>query len=317
MIAVNEIPEARVSAPEQRPSATPGAMIIKMEDINNSGMPVHFIGERSRLSSCTSVKFIDKNRLVACNLAGQRMYLVRYDVDSGCHEIEDCIPTRFGDKDVCTDLIDGDNKERIATSNCEHNSVSIYRVKNNRLEFDTDLPIPEKVPDYCHGVRFVPPDGEIICATTTMIEKSVYFLSIASGKIVYKFRDDEWRPKDVCFLDESRIFVVYTWGIPSTSQAAPYDSKVSLLSLNLQTQRHEVISELMIDGHVDCCRRLGERLYITNGSRDCVMIVRFEDNGLILDQQMLGYNFPHGIDVFPGMLAVTNYGSNSIVLSKI
>ena len=87
------------------------AMVIKMEDINNSDMPVQFIGQRSRLSSCSSVKFVDKGRLVACNLAGQRMYLIRYDLESGRHEVEHCIPTQFGGEAVRTDLLDGDNEE--------------------------------------------------------------------------------------------------------------------------------------------------------------------------------------------------------------
>jgi WD40 repeat protein len=244
------------------------------------------------------------------------VYLVRYDLASGRHEIEDCIPTRFGEHDVSTDLLDGDNRGRFATSNCTHGSVSIYRLKKNRLEFERDLPIPEKEPGFCHGVKFVP-DGEILCATTTMQATSVYFLHVASGEIVYKFRDGDWRPKDVCFLDDSRIIVIYTQGTPSFGEATPYDSKASLIALDLGARRHEVIREFMISGHVDCCRRLGRRVYITNGSRDCVMILRLEGNTLTLDRELRGYYFPHGIDVLPGLLAVTNYGSNTIVLSKL
>jgi hypothetical protein len=318
MAAANE--ETRLSADEELTSGMmSGAMVIKMEDINNCGARVMFIGERSRLASCTGVKLVDKERLVACNLVGQRMYLVRYDLDRGRHEIEDCIPTRFGDKDVCTDLIDGDNRNRFVTSNCEHSSVSIYRLKNKRLQFEKDLPIPEEKPGYCHSARFVPPDGEIICTTTVTCEKSVYFLRVKSGEIVCKLRDNdnEWRPKDVCFLDDSRIFVIFTHGGPRLGKAASYDSKVSLIALNIESGRHEVISELMINGHVDSCRHFGERLYITNGGRDCVTIVRFKGNRLTLDHEMLGYNFPHGIDLLPGVLAVTNYGNNSIVLSKM
>jgi hypothetical protein len=293
------------------------AMVIKMEDINNSDMPVQFIGQRSRLSSCSSVKFVDKERLVACNLAGQRMYLIRYDLESGHHEIEHCIPTQFGGKDVRTDLLDSDNKGRFATSNCEHGSISIYRLNGERLNFEKNLPILEKNPGFCHGVKFVPPKGDIICATTLKNNPSVYFLRVGSGKVIFKLREDGWRPKDVCFLDDSRMLVIYAYGTPSYVEAAPYDSKLTLIELELGTKRHKVISELKINGHVDCCRHLGEKLYITNSSRDCVMIVRFEGSELTLDHDMLGYNFPHGIDVLPGVLAVTNYGTNSIVLTQI
>jgi hypothetical protein len=292
-------------------------MVIKMEDINNSDMPVQFIGGRSRLSSCTSVKLVDSQRLVACNLAGQRMYLIRYDLARGYHEIQDCIPTQFADKHVRTDLLDGDNRGRFATSNCEHGSVTIYRLNDNRLEFEKDLPIPEERPGFCHGIRFVPPDGDIICATTTMEGTWVYFLDTETGEIIFKFRDDGWRPKDICILDNARIVVIYSRGTPSYTEAAPYDSKLSLIALDLNTKQHRVISDLMIKGHVDCCCRLGERIYITNGSRDCVMTFRLEGNTVALDYELSGYHFPHGIDMLPGVMAVTNYGSNTIVLTQI
>jgi hypothetical protein len=310
--------ETHRSADEKlMPEIISRALVIKMEDINNSDMPVQFIGQRSRLSSCTSVKFVDKERLVACNLAGQRMYLIRYDLHRCSHEIQDCIPTRFADKDVRTDLLDGDNKGRFATSNCEQGSVSIYRLNSKQLKFEKDLPIPEKNPGFCHGVKFVPPEGDIICATTTMEETSLYFLHVESGEIIFKFRENGWRPKDTCFLDNSRMLVIYAYGTPGSEEAAPYDSKVNLIAFDLRAKRHEIVSEFMISGHVDCCRCLDERVYITNGSRDCVMIFRIEGNTLTLDCELPGYYFPHGIDRIPGLLGVTNYGNNTIVLTQI
>jgi hypothetical protein len=93
--------------------------------------------------------------------------------------------------------------------------------------------------------------------------------------------------------------------------------KVSHEALRAHADSIGVISELMIKGHVDCCRRLGERMYITNGSQDCVMVFRLEGNKVMFDHELSGYHFLHGIDLLPGLLAVTNYGSNTIVLTQI
>jgi len=87
-------------------------MLIKLEDINSAGLSELFVGPRKRLATCTSVKLLNHRRLVACSLAGQRMYLIGFDLGSGDHEIECCIPTRFGGKDVSTDLLDFDGKDR-------------------------------------------------------------------------------------------------------------------------------------------------------------------------------------------------------------
>ena len=134
-------------------------MLIKLEDINHSGSKELFVGPCKRLATCTSVRLISHQRLVACSLVGQRMYLIRFDLGNGDHEIECCIPTRFDGKDVSTDLLDFDGKDRFVTSNCAEGSVTVYRLIDGRLKHDKDIKIPEDRSPFCHGARFVPPDG--------------------------------------------------------------------------------------------------------------------------------------------------------------
>ena len=110
------------------------SMQIKLEDINNCGATELFVGPRKRLATCTSVKLLSHQRLVACHLVGQRMYLIRFDLGSGDHEIECCIPTRSNGKDVSTDLLDFDGKDRFVTSNCGDGSVTIYRLSDGRIK---------------------------------------------------------------------------------------------------------------------------------------------------------------------------------------
>jgi hypothetical protein len=294
-------------------------MLIKLEDINNSGSKELFIGPRKRLATCTSVKLLSHRRLVACSLVGQRMYLIRFDLDSGHYGIESCIPTRFDGKDVCTDLLDFDGKDRFVTSNCREGSVTVYRLTDSGLKHEKDITIPAGRSTFCHGARFVPPDGSMICATTTDEAPFAYFISVVTGEVAYKLGEGEWRVKDVCFLGDGGMIALYAEGTPRTHAATGYNSKLSLIAIDLDAKRHEILDEQMLAGHTDCCHYLRGKVYISNASNDSVTVFRVEDDRMVYDREVEGFDFPHGLDVLPDpdLLAVTNYASNTIALRPL
>jgi hypothetical protein len=301
-----------------RPSAVEG-LTIRLEDINNSPHGAYFIGGRKRLATCTSVKLLDFNRLVTCSLVGQRMYLIGFDVESGDYSIESCIPTRYRGRDICTDLLDYDGKSRLVTSNCEHGSISFYRVKHNSLEHEKDVDIPGDKTPFCHGVKFLPPEGRVICATTTSKRCQAYFISAESGDVIYEFGDGNWKVKDVCSVDNDRLIVLYASGTPTGGASAPYSSKISLVAYDLLAARHEVLHETVFAGHVDCCAYFDGRVLVSNQTTDSVTVFHVEAAELSYGFDSGGYDFPHGVDILPeaGLLAVTNYGSNSITLTTV
>src|SRR4051812_38789986 len=102
-------------------------MVIELENLNNSEYGEFYIGSRKRLASCTGVAFVDESRLIATSLVGKRMYLIRFDLASGDCEVEQAVSTRYGGEDVVTDLVAYDGRGSIATSNCELDSMTLYR----------------------------------------------------------------------------------------------------------------------------------------------------------------------------------------------
>jgi hypothetical protein len=294
-------------------------MLIKLEDTNNCGATELFVGPRKRLATCTSVKLLSHRRLVACHLVGQRMYLIRFDLNSGHHEIECCIPTQSNGKDVSTDLLDFDGKDRFVTSNCGDGSVTIYRLTDGRLEHDKDIKIPVERSAFCHGARFVPPDGAMICATTTNNTPCAYFISTETGEIVYKLSDGELKVKDVCFFGDGRMVALYAKVAPKRKAGTGYNSRLSLIAIDLDAKLHEVLDQQMIAGHTDCCQHRRGRVYVSNPSTDSVTVYRVENDRLVYDRDVEGFDFPHGRDVLPDpdLLAVTNYASNTIALRTL
>ena len=293
-------------------------MVIKLDDINNGGRVVLYIGGRGRLASATAVKLIDSERLVACSLAAQRLYLMRYDVSRGTHQILSCIPTRFRGEDVCSDLFDFDGSDLLLVSNCRHTSATLYRIVNDDLSYVKDVPIRDGSSAFCHGARFVPGEPDIACLTCVRGERNIYSISMATTEIVYQFGHGRWRPHDVCFLDARHMLVVNQQGKPTKGASKAYGAEVALVSFDLANRTHEVIAETVFpEAHMDSCQIYGDRVYINNQMRDTVVVCRLVGGQMVYEREIPGYSFPHGLDVASNLLAVTNYGNNTIVLTEL
>lgn len=295
-------------------------MVIALEDANRGNRNILFIGGRSRVASATSVRFLDADRLVACSLAGQRLYLMRFDVARGTHSIVHAIPTQYRGEHVCSDLLDFDGNDLLIASNCAHDSATLYRVVDDQLLHVKDIPIPDGASWFCHGARFVPGAPDTVCLTCVNGQRNLYFISMATGEILYQFGHDRWRPHDVCFLDSRHMIVLYERGKPTRDPSRWYGAKVCLVSFDLGERVHEFVAEARFpQTHMDCCQVYGGRAYITNQMRDTVIVCRVLDGQLVFERELHGFSFPHGLDVLPAsnLLAVTNYGNNTLVLTAL
>ena len=98
---------------------------IFLETINRSNHTEQFIGDNSRLATCTGVKLIDDNHLVTTHFVGQKMYLYEFTTtgETFSYKLLDTIDTTLNQARITTDLIDYRNG-KILTSNCEFGSVS-------------------------------------------------------------------------------------------------------------------------------------------------------------------------------------------------
>lgn len=294
-------------------------MIIRLEDIDErKGYPL-YVGNRSRLATATGVALLDSARLVVTSFTGHRMYLVRFDFSQGTHQILSCIRTEYSGDEIRTDLIDFDGRDRIVTSNCEFNSVSLYRVAKDRLLHVKDVPIRDTSAKFCHGARFVPGETDIVCASCTG-SQNIYFITSTTSEILFQFGLGEWRPHDICFVDDKRMIVVCTKGHPTKLPGPSYEAKVLLVEFDLNNRVHQVIGGTVFQkAHMDCCHYHAGRLYINNQMQDTVVVCKLVGDQINFELEISGYSFPHGLDLLSdtNLLAVTNYGTNTIVLSQV
>jgi hypothetical protein len=289
-----------------------------MEARNSSGHSEYFVGDRKRLATCTGVRIVDANHIVCSSLAGQQIYLWRRTAGGDNWVVIDSVNTTYYGERVCTDLIDHDDGFFI-TSNCAENSVSLYRLVGHRLLHAQDYPINDPDTGFCHGAAFVP-GGRLLCATTQTKGRNIYLLCRQSGAVVYRFSDEDWLPKDVAFLDSSKLLIGYTRAHAGKEPTTATGSKFALVSLAEDYRSHRVEWESPVAlAQIDSISHSFGELMVTAQNNDAVHRFILRPDGLDHAEKLTGFNFPHGVDLdrAAGILAVTNYGDNTLELRSL
>jgi hypothetical protein len=290
-------------------------IVIPLADENRTQHGALYVGPRRRLAGATGVKFVDQHRLLYASLVGKRLYLAHLDWEHGTYAVVAAV-----DEPFTTDLLDFDGNDLIVTSNCEARSVSFYRLVETEIRHTRDLPIRDPGAGHCHGARFVPGRPDLVCATCNSNGHLVYFLAAATGQVVYSFRHAA-NPKDVAFVDASRAVVLYTEGQITPEKTSPYRSKAVLMRVDIDRRKHHVLSEVVVDGHVDSCFYVGGKLYINDQSRDVIHRYTLVGDVLVPERKFSGYTLPHGVDALPTddgtLLAVASYGSNDVNIQRV
>jgi len=307
----------------QRFKPSHDVLTIPLKDQNLTKHGEFYIGDRKRLATCTSVKFIGNNRLVAGHMVGRYLSLIKFDIDNQTHEVLDYIETSSAGNLCSTDLLDFDQKDALITSNCESNSASLYEIVGDSIVHRSDLIIDKDLTGFAHGAAFIPWDESLVCVATTTNQRNVIILDRETHQVRYTINDGDWKPKDVCFPGSNQMIVAYSY-FPATPQnrvkGTDLMTKLSWFGFDEGCGSHHVISETYVDNcQADSCVFKNGHLYLPNQNRDIVHVFKESKNKLRLQYDILGFDFPHGIDVHreQNLLAVTNYGSNTISIRNL
>jgi len=291
-------------------------MRIPFDEKASGCTPLYVGGERSRLATMSGVALISDKQLVTNHLWNSKLYLVDFDLATNTHSIRDRITTTWRGQPCFTDLVAFDGVDNLVSSNCEKNSFSTYRVGDN-LHHERDYPLPS---GFCHGVKFFAPT--VVCACCTTEGRHVCFVDLSTGKTLYRFSGDAWQPKDVCFFDDY-IVLIYQNGRADIKRVPGYESKVELIHLDLVGQKHHVLHEVLIKNcNADQVTYTNGKLYISNQTSNKVHVLAIQNEKLVFEQELCGFNgrgfdFPHGVSVRDGVIAVTNYGDSSVYVDYL
>jgi hypothetical protein len=295
------------------PSTVLTTLQIHLEDLHRPEWCPLYVGDRPRYATATSVRLLDEHTLVCSSLLAHKIYLIRFDVGSGSYTVVDETSTLCGGSPTETDLCDADDRGNVVTSNCEGGGMSLYRVSGTKIRYMRDL-ATDLHGNYCHGARFCGPD--VVVATALRDPRGAHFYEMQTMRKLLYVRTERL-PKDICFLPGNRAVLITTEGAPLSEKSDACGlSEFQLIEYDLARETSRVIDRQMCASRqLDSAALYEDRLYVVDSHGGRVLVV----DACTLRQvdQIDGYDFPHGVDVRYGILAVACYGTNSIHVARI
>jgi glycosyltransferase involved in cell wall biosynthesis len=279
-----------------------------------------FVGNRARFATVTDVRFLDDTRLLTASLLGKRMWLLRVDPATGATEILDEQPTIGTDGEVSVDLLDIDENGRIATSDCEVSSVTLYHVATDRIVRSGTVPVTDADAGYCHGVALIPGRPDVVVACITTGNTGVHLVDVETTRTRLRITDGNWIPKSAAFLDHRTLVVAWVTSNIGHQPHDRYEAKLSLVRLTRRWDRHRVLAEVALPGtSLDGITYRHGTILASAQADDAVLAVRVGRRSLRRRPDVVGFNLPHGADVSPDRrwLAVASYGDDAVVLRRL
>jgi hypothetical protein len=281
---------------------------IPLEDLSRPEWRPLYVSDRPRYATVGAVRFLDVRTIVCSSLLGQKICLIRFDLAGGHYEILDRADTA-----TQTDLCDTDGRGLVIVSTCEAAGMSLYRRVDDKIHFERDLGA-DLPGNYCHGARFCGPD--VVVATTLRDPLGAHFFDAKTMRKLLHVKTDH-SAKDICFLPHGRAALITVAGSPTTKPGESYRSEILLVEIDLSRGRYKILEKKQshASGQLDSIVAHDDRLFVVDSYRGCVLVL--DASTLEQVDQINGYDFPHGIDINHGMMAIACYGTNSIHVSSL
>ncbi len=281
---------------------------IQLPDVRGPDWRALYVGGRPRYATATSVRILDANTIVCCSLLARKIYLVRFDLAAETFRVVSSADTVYGGCSTETDLCDADGQGRVVTSNCEGGNMSLYRRFGDEILHDRDLStgLPG---NFCHGARFL--GTGVVAATVLRDPRGVHFYDLGSMRKLLCVLTDRL-PKDVCFLPGDRAAIATTDGAPATERTSDRrSSEIVVVAFDLGRGHHRILVRQTYDaGQIDSIACSGDRLLAVDSPGGRILVV--DAATLRQVDQIGGFDFPHGVDVNHGLVAVACYGTNAV-----
>ena len=211
-----------------------------------------------------------------------------------------------------TDLMTFDQHSRIVTTNFFQHSCSMYKYDEGKVTFEKDLNYQAGGP--VHGVKFYTPD--ILAITSRREAAGIHFFEASTGKIVRVIATPGKSVQDIQFLSPQRVVMISTTDSPKMQSGKMWNSILDVIDFDLEGKQAKLVySRNYADAHLDSIVIHQNRLYMTDQYNHKVIVLSAENLEPVEEHH--NYHFPHGIDVNHGMLAVTNYGLNTVEIRKL
>jgi hypothetical protein len=271
-----------------------------------------FIGDRGRLSTATSVALLDKNTIACAHFSGKKLYVYRFDIKKQSYEIISSIDTSYNGESCKTDLMTSNVHGKIVTTNFFNHTCTMYQYDGKNVKHIRDLNY--SAGEVVHGVKFY--KNDILAVTSRRHSAGIHFFHVDDVNYNFIIQTPGKSVQDICFISDHRLVMISTTDSPKLKSNAMWSSVIDVIDFDLECCAATLVhSKEFSNVHLDNIVLYESNLYITDQYGDSVIV--YDSSSFELIGRHTGFSFPHGIDVKHGMMAVTNYGRNSVEIRTI
>jgi hypothetical protein len=257
-----------------------------------------YVGDKLRYATATDVKFIDDKFLISAQLLNRTLYLIDY---SDGFKIIDSIKTNYQ-----PDLFDVKNGLVITANQTykenQTGGVSLYEIKENKFLLIKDFLIDNV---QAHGCKIID-DENILFSSISELSLGIFKLNIKTEKCDKIYIGDKF----IRDMDFSGDYIFLTSAPSTPMNSANRGSNNKITCLNYKTL--EVVNEIYFGNQSDSIVIKDNLCFLTSQITDEVFCFKIDGINLDFFGKIGGFNFPHGMDVYEDLIAVSNYGDNSI-----
>jgi len=240
------------------------------------------------------------------------MYVIKFDLPSSTFEIVQTLDTTYGGEKCETDLLASDNCGNIVSTNFFKHTCTLYEYKDNKAAFVRDLGY--NAGNRVHGLKFI--NKNTIAVTSRHDHAGIHFFDFVTGEKKAVYSTQEISIQDIALTAHDTMVMISGAGTPLPRPKQIYSSRASLIRFDIENNTFTRLKDAdFASAHFDNVISHENILYITDQYNNKVL--KLAPDNLQLQGEIDGYNFPHGIDVRHGMIAVTNYGNNTISIRPL
>lgn len=281
-------------------------MKIQLPPIDLSNHKQVYAGYRRRYATATSAAYkIDHgqciDRLISAQYLNRTLYL--HDITQSFKIIDSINIDYYVDIiDYKYDIVISSN---MPSYNIETGSLSIIDLIDDKFRLRKTILLPNVK---SHGCKLITSSEAVV--TNTANAKNILFIDINTDD-KRSFSDFLYFPKDIYHFDD-KLLIISSASQPSMS---PVDILNSILYL-YEYPSMTLIESVDVPGQADSITKSGQHIFITLQGNDCLAYLTYDEK-LRYIGTIPGYNFPHGITSHKDDVCVTNYGDNTLQISKL
>jgi hypothetical protein len=278
--------------------------IFKWEEPNREDAPPLHIAKRgARYPTLTGVTWLSEHQYAVAHRCGLRLAV--FDLRLG-HRPVAMVVTPHRSDDIAAKRI-GDQQWEIAVSGCFEAVYTTYDlILGDQIIFRPKKTMWATDASFSHGVKY-DPFGNLCISVHTGEDPRIEI-----GDKVWRI-PQPWGVRNVCYNPADQTY--YAVAVSNNPQLTEYEDTATSIWYYNQTSEEWKFKLTIKSTHSDDCDIYQDRIWLSDQKNDRIIGLALKDESQPVVLSGVSFDFPHGLAISStGQLAVTNYGTSSVVI---